>query len=384
MSKWRPVELGSVATIERASVEPGNIKGGTAYLGLEHIESGGTILGAQHVHDGELASSKFRFTDNHLLYGKLRPYLAKIALPDFTGICSTDILPVLPGATLDRRFLAYFLRQQSMVDYANSRAAGANLPRLSPTELAKIQIPLPPLAEQKRIACILDAADALQTRRHESLAQLDSLLQSTFLTLFGDPVENPRGWEVVTVGEEVDFLTSGSRGWAKYYTESGDIFIRIQNLRGGVLDLSDIAFVNAPDSAEARRTKVVVGDVLLSITADLGRTAVIPSGIGKAHINQHLAILRFKVMNPTFVSHQIASDGCQSQFGRLNRAAVKAGLNFNDVRSIRLLKPPLDLQQRFATIVESVEKQKARLRTHLADLNALFASLQHRAFAGEL
>ena len=105
MTQWTREPLSSVATIERSTIQPEQIVAGTAYLGLEHIRSGGEILGAVPVDSGELASSKFRFTDRHLLYGKLRPYLAKIALPDFSGICSTDILPVLPGPRLDRNFL---------------------------------------------------------------------------------------------------------------------------------------------------------------------------------------------------------------------------------------------------------------------------------------
>ena len=261
---------------------------------------------------------------------------------------------------------------------------GGSLLRARPAEVFKIQIPFPPLDEQKRIAGILDAADALRAKRREALAELDTLLQSTFLDMFGDPVTNPMGWKVVTVGDEIGFLTSGSRGWAKYYAKDGDTFIRIQNLKDGQLDLGDIAFVNAPESAEARRTKVEPGDVLLSITADLGRTAVVPGGIAKAHINQHLAILRFTSLNPVFVSYQLASKGGQAQFDRLNREGVKAGLNFNDVKSIRLTNPPLDLQHRFAASVKSVEQQKVRQRAHLAELDTLFASLQSRAFRGDL
>jgi type I restriction enzyme S subunit len=382
--EWKSVPLSEVATIERSAIQPDEIQEGSLYLGLEHIESGGTILDAKPVDAGELASSKFNFSKSHVLYGKLRPYLAKITCPDFNGICSTDILPILPGPYLDRRFLCYYLRQPSMVEYANSRASGANLPRLSPKILSSIKIPLPPLAEQKRIAGILDAADALRAKRRESLAQLDTLLQSTFLDMFGDPVTNPKGWDVVNVGDEISFLTSGSRGWAKYYSDKGDIFIRIQNLKKGLLDLSDIAFVDAPESAESRRTRVQSDDVLLSITADLGRTAVVPNGIRKAHINQHIAILRFSNLNPVFVSHQIASQGGQMQFARLNREAVKAGLNFNDIKKIQLIKPPFELQHRFATIVESIDKQKSSLRAHLAELDTLFASLQSRAFNGEL
>ena len=187
MKAMRSVPLSKVAKIDRTSLAPEKIQDGTAYLGLEHIESGGKILGAQQVESGELKSSKFQFTPEHILYGKLRPYLAKIALPDFDGICSTDIIPILPGPDIDRKYLLYFLRQGSMVEYANSRSSGANLPRISPKELEKFQIPLPQLEEQKRIAKILDAADALRAKRRESLAQLDALLQSTFLDLFGDP-----------------------------------------------------------------------------------------------------------------------------------------------------------------------------------------------------
>ena len=261
---------------------------------------------------------------------------------------------------------------------------GSTRAKLTKAGASKIQIPLPPLAEQDRIAGILDAADALRAKRREALAQLDTLLQSTFLDMFGDPVTNPMGWEVVSVGDEIRFLTSGSRGWAKYYAKDGDTFIRIQNLKDGQLDLGDIAFVEAPESAEAKRTTVEPGDVLLSITADLGRTAVVPRGIAKAHINQHLAILRFTSLNPVFVSYQLASKGGQAQFDRLNREGVKAGLNFNDVKNIRLTNPPLNLQQRFAAIADSVEHQKASHRAHLAELDTLFASLQSRAFRGDL
>ena len=89
-------------------------------------------------------------------------------------------------------------------------------------------------------------------------------------------------------------------------------------------------------------------------------------------------------LNPVFVSYQLASKGGQAQFDRLNREGVKAGLNFNDVKSIRLTNPPLNLQHRFAAIAESVEEQKTRQRAHLAELDTLFASLQSRAFRGDL
>ena len=302
--------------------------------------------------------------------------------PD-TALVNQHIFRVVPDhGRIDPCYLRHML-SDALVQM-EQHLHGATMKHVNRGEFLATTIPLPSLDKQKRIAGILDAADALRAKRREALAQLDTLIQSTFLDMFGDPVTNTMGWKVVSVGDEIRFLTSGSRGWAKYYAKGGDTFIRIQNLKDGQLDLGDIAFVNAPESAEAKRTKVEPGDVLLSITADLGRTAVVPRGIAKAHINQHLAILRFTSLNPVFVSYQLASKGGQAQFDRLNREGVKAGLNFHDVKSIRLTNPPLKLQHRFAAIVESVEQQKASQRAHLAELDTLFASLQSRAFLGDL
>src|SRR5206468_11370643 len=115
MTAVRRVALQDVASIERDIVEPSAIKAGTLFVGLENIESGGRFVNVRPVNSGELASSKFVFTPRHVLYGKLRPYLAKIARPDFEGICSTDILPVLPGPEVDRGYLSWLLLTPEMV-----------------------------------------------------------------------------------------------------------------------------------------------------------------------------------------------------------------------------------------------------------------------------
>jgi type I restriction enzyme S subunit len=340
-----------------------------------HTKEGITEVGASK------SNSKLIPAGTLLLSFKLSLGKRAIAGRDLFTNEAIAALTLLDPDKTDRDYLYWAL---GAVDYDRHVDRAAKGKTLNKAKLRKIQIPLPPLEEQKRIAGILDAADALRTKRRQSLEALDTLLQSTFLDMFGDPVTNPMGWEIVKVGDEIDFLTSGSRGWAKYYVEDGDIFIRIQNLKNGRLDLNDIAFVNAPDSAESKRTRVEPGDVLLSITADLGRTAVVPEGIGKAHINQHLAILRFQGINPVFVSYQLASCGGQAQFASLNREGVKAGLNFNDIRSIQLTKPPYELQEKFVITVACIEKQKALYRSQLDELDTLFASLQQRAFNGEL
>jgi type I restriction enzyme S subunit len=204
MSSRESVQLGNVATIVRKSIAPERISDGTTYVGLENIERGGALLHVTSVSRGDLASAKFAFTADQVLFGKLRPYLAKVARPAFSGVCSTDILPITPGPRLDKDYLAHYLLTPDVVALAASRASGANLPRLSPGELAKFEIPLPSLDEQRRIAAILDHGDALRAKRREALAHLDDLTQSIFLDMFGDR----RDWAVTALK---DLVATGDR-----------------------------------------------------------------------------------------------------------------------------------------------------------------------------
>jgi type I restriction enzyme S subunit len=139
--------------------------------------------------------------------------------------------------------------------------------------------------------------------------------------------------------------------------------------------LDDVAFVAAPDSTEARRTLVQSGDVLLSITADLGRTGVVPAGIGRAFINQHLAILRVQNIHPPFLSAYLASPEGQIQVMGRNKHAVKAGLNFEDIRSFQIPLPPLPEQRRIAEVLDRAEALRAKRRAVLAQLDSLTRSL---------
>jgi type I restriction enzyme S subunit len=280
----------------------------------------------------------------------------------------------------DPRWVYYLLESFGLERFSQ----GAGVPTLNRNLVHGEPIRVPPLPEQRRIAAILDKADALRAKRREALAQLDELTQSIFIEMFGNIQTIHNNWPVKPLGEMLDFLTSGSRGWAQHYTDSGDLFLRIQNVRHDELDLSDVAYVSAPDSAEAKRTKVHEGDVLLSITADLGRSAVVPKDIGKAHINQHLSILRTKSLVPRYLSAFIASPAGQIEVMGRNKQGVKAGLNFDDIKSFRIPVPPRHLQRDFAMRVEKVGKQ-IRIHGHsVTELDSLFTSLQHRAFRGEL
>ena len=262
----------------------------------------------------------------------------------------------------------------------------AAIPGLNREDVYRIAIDLPPLDNQKRIAHLLSKVEGLIGRRKQHLQQLDDLLKSVFMEMFGDPVKM-KDLPHFQLGEFIEFLTSGSRGWAKYYSESGSLFIRINNVKNARINLEDTVYVTAPDSAEANRTRVQAGDLLLSITADLGRTAVVPKELEGAYINQHLALVRIHSdaeLNPLFLAWYFSLPYGNSFVQKKNRVGVKSGLNFDDIRGLQIVKPSFSIQNQFVGIVKKVEVIKSRYHQSLTDLETLYGALSQIAFKGDL
>jgi type I restriction enzyme S subunit len=291
-------------------------------------------------------------------------------------------LPIIDNNRLFTKYLYYAMQAQDFSHLGETAAKGLTLNK---AKLNTIRIPLPPLPIQQKIAAILDEADALRRKDKALLAKYDELLQSVFYDMFGDPVKNEKGWEVKRLSDLVKFLTSGSRGWAKYYSETGELFLRINNVGKNNLQLDEVIYVNAPLGAEGQRTKVEFGDILLSITADLGRTAVIPRNFPTSYINQHLALIRLIDRQSAFyVSQYIASEGGRMQLLKSNKGGVKAGLNFDDIRGLEIPLPPTSLQMEFEKIAQAIQHQKSQIIQQQTHSEALFQSLMQRAFAGRL
>ena len=198
--------------------------------------------------------------------------------------------------------------------------------------------------------------------------------------MFGDTVINSLGWEEHYLDEYIEFLTSGSRGWAKYFVdEENELFITIKNVKDNHISLEDIQYIDAPDNKEAERTKVQPGDLLISITADLGRTGVVDKNIADrgAYINQHLSLVRLKQkgLNPLYVSYFLESEGGKRQFASKNQNGVKAGLNFEAIRSLKVLIPPLEKQNEYLAFVCQVDKLRFATKTFVNEAYPLFISL---------
>lgn len=382
---WPSVKLADVATIERKGIDPSEIASGTEYLGLEHIESGGRILSFQTVANGELASTKFHFGPNHILYGKLRPYLAKIAMPDFEGVCSTDILPINPGPSINRKFLAYFLRQPSMVDFATSRSTGANLPRLSPKALADFEIPLPPLEEQKRIAAILDQADRLRRLRQRAIDRLNTLGQAIFYEMFGD-LEEIDGERL---GDHTTKIGSGAtpKGGGAAYKSSGIPLVRSMNVKDGYFDLEGLAFI---DETQARKLDNVIlreNDILLNITgASVARVCRAPDSVASGRVNQHVSIIRpTDSIQPEFLEAFLLLPNVKRKLLTIAESgATRQAITKSQIEELQVPVPELPRQMEFVRRKRGAISIQVSANLQCDRLTQLFSSLQHRAFRGEL
>ncbi len=356
---WPRKPLGTVATIDRRGVAPESIGAGVLYIGLENIERGGRIVGVTPTTDGQLASTKFSFDTRHVLFGKLRPNLAKIARPTFEGVCSTDILPLRPGPQLDRDYLAHFLALPDIVRLATSRATGVNLPRLSPTELQKFELPLPPIEEQRRIADILDRADAVRTKRREAVIQLDDLTRSIFLDMFGPRkalARQPLG-DLIKL-KSGEFLPSSAMATDGKFPVLGG---------NGINGMHDRYLFEDP--------RIVLGRV--------------GAYCGCVHVSPPRAWVTDNALYVSWMDASLQMDYLSAalEHANLNQYASQSGqplISGSRIYPIEIPVPPEPAQLKFACIVQQLRVTRSADNMHLAELDTLFSSLQQRAFAGLL
>ena len=279
----------------------------------------------------------------------------------FDAYQRTYIIESLDKEKLLVKYLYYFLN--SYVEILRLQSIGGVIKYIKLGNLTEAMIPLPSISEQKKIIDIIEKCDGVINSRVQQLKILRELIESRFVEMFGDPIQNPKEYPIHLLSEYIISLTSGSRGWAKYCVNDGkEWFITIKNVKDCSIVTDNMQPINAPANSEAKRTRVREGDLLISITADLGRTGVVTKEIAEhgAYINQHLSCIRLnrEVLNPLFVSHYMESSAGKEQFTAKNQSAVKAGLNFNSINSLKLMVPPMEEQRMFIELVQQVDKSK--------------------------
>lgn len=299
---------------------------------------------------------------------------------------------------LDIRFVFFLLKFLRLADLDRSTA----IPGLNRDDAYAKQVSLPPLNEQRRIVEKIETLFVQLDKGEEALREVQRLLtryrQSVLkAAVTGQLTEDWRAdnsaakWYSAEVGELVEFLTSGSRGWAKYYSSSGALFIRAQNLKHDRLDLDNAAHVSPPKKSEGTRTLVKRGDILITITgANVTRTALVVAELGEAYVSQHVGLLRLTgESDPEFIYwFLVAKAGGRKQLEKFAYGAGKPGLSLTNIREVKLTLPSLPEQKE---IVLRVQEESARIsmvedlcHAELARSSALRQSILKDAFTGRL
>ena len=282
-----------------------------------------------------------------------------------------------------QEYIKYFLLKQT--NRILQEAAGCAQPNISPKQIAEYSVPEVSKEKMFEVCIVLDAIKRIIDMRKAELIALDNLIKARFVEVFGDTVTNSLGWEEHRLEEYIDFMTSGSRGWAKYFVDKeNELFITIKNVKNNHITLDNIQYIDAPDNKEAERTKVRAGDLLISITADLGRTGVVDTDIAEkgAYINQHLSLVRLDKtrVNPLYVSYFLETESGRMQFESKNQNGVKSGLNFDAIKSLKILVPPLEIQESYLAFIHQVDKSKVVVQKALDETQLLFDSLMQQYF----
>lgn len=392
MTSVAQVPLGDLMATKTGSVDPS--KHADEVFDLYSIPA--YDQGAPEVAEGSaIGSSKQIVEPRDVLLSKIVPHIRRtwvVGEDRCRRLIASGEWIVFRSPRAEPGYLRQVLRSDPFhVQFMQTVAGvGGSLLRARPAQVARIEIPLPPLPEQRRIAAILDQADALRAKRREALAQLDSLTQSIFIETFGDPAGNPLGWPQTCLGE---LMQSGPQnGLYKPSTNygSGTPILRIDAFYdGAVTKLATLKRVRVT-AEEVRVFGLTAEDVVINRVNSieyLGKSALIPALQEPTVFESNM--MRFRVapkrVLPTYLVAFLQTPFIKEQIRAASKDAVnQSSINQQDVKAFKINVPPLTVQQTFATRIQAIESLKATHRAAQAESDALFASLQHRAFSGGL
>jgi len=291
----------------------------------------------------------------------------------------------------DLRFLKHWINSYEFRVQISREVTGIAQKNFGPSHLKKIIINLPPLEEQKRIARILDTADEIRAKRRQGIEELDRLAQSVFLDMFGDPVTNPKGWQVSKITDVVSGkygIKAGPFGSSlkkEDYVENGYRVYGQEQVIAGSFDVGDY-YIDEIKFQKLKNCAVNAGDILMSLVGSFGKVLIVPNGIEKGIINPRLVKITpdLGLIDSTFLATILENEATQKTLKSMAHGGTMGIINASIIKQLSIILPPILLQKKFASIIQSIEAQKSLHQQHLTELDNLFASLQSRAFNGTL
>ncbi len=311
-----------------------------------------------------------------------RMAVGKVVIPSIDVAINQDLKAIFCNSSLNQKFLFYVLK--SKADYFDGVSTGATVKGIKINHITDLQIPLPPLHQQQKIANILDAADALRQNDKALLAKYDELIQALFLDMFGDPVSNPKGWEKLELGKAID-VRDGTHDSPKY-VEKGYPLVTSKNIKNGELVLDNVNYISQEDYNKINnRSKVDVGDIIMPMIGTIGNPLLVDFEVNFAIKNVALFKFNDKSIITNIMLLNLLNGHFLERFSSLNnKGGTQKFVSLGDIRKMLVPIPPITLQNQFAERVTLIEEQKTIAQASLLKSEELFNSLLQKAFKGEL
>jgi type I restriction enzyme, S subunit len=378
----KTVSLGEVCSIVMGQAPPGD-----SYN--SHREGLPLIAGAGDFSAGRISPGKFttmptKITRAGSIVLSIRASIGAKVWADGEFCLGRGVAGLEPGPLLDPNYLWHSLTFLTPALVMKGR--GATFLQVTRDDIADLSMDMPSLEEQRRIAAILDQADALRAKRRQVLAHLDALSRSIFRDMFGDPGEWPDRWSMATIGDaaaSVQYGTSAKAGAVGAWP-----ILRMGNITDrGRIDSTDLKYLDLAD-ADISKYTVRRGDLLFNRTNSaekVGKAAVVRDETPFALAGYLVRVRMRPIADPEFVSAYLGSDhGRAIRRGMAKLAVNQANISASELKKIPIALPPMDLQRRFARLVAKIESQRSRIEASLAKDGELFEVLQSRAFSGQL
>lgn len=306
----------------------------------------------------------------------------------YEGVIGSTLARLLiKNTNVDAKFLFWFLESKN--ETIKSQRTGATIPHINGSSLKELQIPLPPLHIQKRIAEILDAADALKRKDQELLKKYDELAQAIFIDMFGDPVKNEKGWEDVEIidccyrNDDIRCGPFGTQLLQSEFVKEGIPLWGIKHVNSGFKKMTD-EFLTISKAQILKNYTISKGDIVMTRKGTIGNCSVYKfdhDGI------MHSDILRIRVneniINPLYLSYQLKhSQGIDNQLAQISQGAIMSGINVSKLKLLKIIKPPIYLQDKFEEILLNIELNIINIEKMQSSI--LFNALIQKAFTGKL
>ncbi len=390
---WPLVEIGKhVEKVETWNPVTSGVEKEFRYIDLSSVDKDKKLIDLDSVSEVSPAGAPSRA--RQLVHS--RDVLVATVRPNLNGVA---LVPIeLQGATastgycvlrtdenrLHDKYLFYWVQSRSFVEEMISKATGANYPAVSDRIIKESQIPLPPLPEQKRIAAILDKADAIRGKRQQAIQLADDFLRAVFLDMFGDPVTNPKGWGTLSLGSLVKKPITYGILKPEEYVENGIPMLRIQDLKGGVIDEDDsFHLVTERLSSQYKRTILEGGEIVISLVGTVGLVATVPSSLSGANVHRNLGVISLR---DSELSEYLCSLMQLPDFmvilDRITKGGVHRLLNLADLKEVGIPIPDIGLVRNFTKLKGSVRSMCVLSKLFSDEL--MFESLSQKAFSGQL